>query len=179
MPNTNEKSEKLKYKPGDHVVYKHNGICTVTDIRTQTFAGEKKLYYILTPVYSPSEVIYIPADNPALTTQLRNILTKEEIDEIIFQTEEIDNEWIDIAKDRTEYFQQIIDSGDRAGILWIVKALSLHKGDALSTKKKFYVCDEHMLESAERIITNEFAFVLDIEKDKVLDYIMEKIQSAK
>ncbi len=171
MPNAEINNNNLEYKPGDHVVYKHNGICTITDIKTQDFAGEKRLYYILTPVYSPSEVIYVPADNKLLTAHLCRILTKDEINTIIFQTEEIEDEWIDSAKDRTEYFQNIIDNGDRSQILWIVKSLTLHKINMMDTKKKFYVCDERILEAAERIITDEFAFVLGIDKEKVLDYI--------
>ena len=132
-------------------------------------------YYKLTPVYDEKTVIFVPKDSEALVGEMRHILSREEIDLIIGDSESRDYEWIDDAKSRAVAFSEIISGGDRGRILWIIKELSLYKQRVEAEKKKLYASDAKLLSSAEKVITEEFSFVLGIKREEVLPYILNKL----
>ena len=51
----------------------------------------------------------------------------------------------------------------------------LHKKEISDKGKKLHLCDEHMLKNAENLLSDEFAYVLKIEKDEVLPYILNML----
>ena len=59
-----------------------------------------------------------------------------------------------------------------------MKELSLYRISAEKEKKKFYVSDAKLLAAAEKAIFEEFAYVLGIERDEVIPYIMNKAESV-
>ena len=80
-------------------------------------------------------------------------------------------------KEKASLFDKIINSENRAEILWMAKNLALHKRETESKKKKFHVADSRYLSIAEKIITEDFSFVLGIDKSEVISYIIEKTES--
>lgn len=167
------------HKVDDYVIYKNNGICKIVEICLKDFSGEEKEYYHLQSVYDENTNYYIPLDAPENKQNMKHMLTIDEIDKIILDSEECENVWIEDSKERNEKFSEILREGKRDKILWLVKVLSLHKIKVEDEKKKFYATDEKILASAEKIITEEFAFVLGIEKQDVTNYIVEKITDIK
>ncbi len=172
--------KEVNYKIGDYVAYRQEGICRISDIRKQDFGvnGETE-YYILNPITSPETNLYVPVGIKDLKIKMRHLLTREEIEQIITQSEDSCEAWVDDSKARYEKFASKIEGGDRADILWVVKVLSLHRNEVNSEGKTFYATDKRLLETAEKMITEEFAFVLGIEKNQVIDYIIEQIEQAK
>lgn len=167
------------YKIGDFVMYKNNGICKITDIRPQTFGdGAERIYYVMCSVYDERSVMYVPTDAKDLDLNMRPILTCEEITAIIRESELIPMDWIPDSKKRSEYFESIMTGGNRAEILWLVKLLSIKKREAEETKTKFYAADAKVLAGAERIISEEFAFVLGLKKSEVIPYIADFVKSV-
>lgn len=156
------------HKVGDFVTYKDSGICRITE--------ENQDYYILEPVYSRNMTMYVPKKTQALVDQIHHVLTKDEIDALIVKAESVSHQWIEDSKRRADEFNKLLRSGNKEDLLWLVKVLSLHKIEVEENKKSFYATDRRVLGSAEKIITEEFAFVLGIEPDQVIDYIMEKIE---
>ena len=51
------------YKIGDIFLYGSNGVCKITDIKSEKFARETKTYYILSPFFDSKETIFVPVDN--------------------------------------------------------------------------------------------------------------------
>jgi len=166
------------HKAGDFVSYKQNGICKIKGIFKGEFAflGEKQ-YYELSPIYDPKTVIFVPLDSPELLSGMQHILSKDEIDSIIKESESKESLWIDDQKERAKAFQNILMGKDRAKILWIVKNLSLYKIKLEEEKKKLYASDARILEAAQKAITEEFAFVLGIKREEVVPYIIEKLNN--
>ena len=73
---------------------------------------------------------------------------------------------------RATHFEQILRGGKSSDILWLIKVLSLHKSDVESQNKKFYASDEKILDAAKKIILQEFSFVLGLNEDEVIPYII-------
>ena len=173
-----EKKSAL-FKVGDYVNYKNSGICRVEDIREQDYGAGKHNYYILKSVYENDTTVRIPVDSKAVETNMRRLLTREEIDEIILETENSKNQWIEDYKKRAAAFEEILDSGNRADILWVIKSLSLYRQESREQKRKFGVTDEKILDKAGKIVLQEFSFILQLKQSEVLPYIIEKVRSAR
>ena len=131
----------------------------------------------MTPFTNSSTVIYVPVENEQLTSKMRHILTKEEIDATLDEVNEKEILWIENRKERMEYFQTIINQGDTTELLRIVACLYKRKLSVVNQGKKFSLTDENLLQQAVSIIDNEFSFVLGIEVNKVKDYIQAKVSS--
>lgn len=166
----------LRHKIGDNVIYKNNGICEICDIREMSFAGaEKKPYYVLKPVYSLGSHTYVPADLPELEQFMHTLLAKEEIHKIIDNYRDFELLWNDDTKARAEYFNSLISSFDRCAILAIAMKLSEYKTELDGKRKKMYASDSKILSLSEKMIKDEFAFVLEIKRDEVFGYIKSRL----
>lgn len=171
----NNKTNQL-YNKGDYVVYGENGVCKIIDVREEDFIGlEKMPYYVLETVYSKT-TIFIPINSDALVGKLNPVLSADEINRLIDNTDKISEEWINDSKKRAEHFTELLDNGEREEILWLIKVLTSHKHDVEEQNKRFYISDKNILTSAEKIIIEEFAFVLGIDKKDVISYIRKRLQ---
>ena len=57
----------------------------------------------------------------------------------------------------------------------MIKAIYLHKQKRESEGKRLYISDERFFREAERILYEEFQYVLDIKKEDLLPLILSKI----
>jgi len=162
-----------EYSPGELVAYKQNGICRIEDIRSESFGdAQARPYYIMRSLTRENTVVYVPADTTR--SGMHRLLTRDEIDTVITQTEYSALRWIDDSKERAARFTEIIAAGCRSEILWVVKALSLHRVKVEKSGHKFYISDERILAAAKKAVVDEFAFVLGISSDEVIPYIMKR-----
>jgi len=165
------------FKAGDHVMYRRYGICSVTAVKKVAFAGQKKrTYYLLESVYGNSIRFYVPADMEDIDEYIRPMLSKAQINRAIKKAETFSSKWESDDSVRSEKFNNILKSGDIAEVLWLVKMLSRHKVYLKERGKNFLDADKQMLAAAEKLVTDELAFVLNIEKDKVIPYILDRIK---
>ena len=107
----------------------------------------------------------------------RKIPSREEIDRLIQQTENSRLKWIENSKVRIAAFDRMLASEDREAILWIVKMLSQKKEEEQAKNKKLCSNEERILATAERIITDEFSYALELPKTEILPYILRKIEA--
>ena len=168
----------MAYKVGDYVNYRKNGICVVDAIKRMDIGQGRKEYFILKSVYDEQTVIRLPVDSPAVGLNMRRVLTKAEIDDIISEQESKDHQWIDDYKKRAATFMEILDGEDRGDILWMIKALSLYKISSLDANRKFGVTDDRILSRAAKMIEQEFSFILGIPEEEVMPYIIERSKQA-
>lgn len=176
----NKTNESVMYNLGDYVIYEQSGICKIVDIREEKFDKyTKKKFYILNPVFSSlSTVIYVPVDREDLNVHMQHLLTKEKINEIILNSNEKDIKWVEDSKARFDLYNEILKTGDRIKILRIIKSLSVFKLNREKEDKTFYVSDKRLLDTALKNITEEFSFVLSIEQDEVVPYIISMIEKT-
>jgi CarD family transcriptional regulator len=162
----------------EYVVYGTVGVCRVVDYRKESFGSiEEKEYYILEPVHVKNSSIYVPADNQDVIRKMQPVLTVEEVYELIDSITDEETTWISNDTQRREKFSQIIKSGNRKEILKLIKALYQHREERLESGRKLYAADENILNTAERLINNEFALVLNIEPEDVVPFIRNHLKA--
>lgn len=176
MEALNSVATKYLYDVGDCVMYRRNGICRVADIRREKLGPEERLYYILKPVYDDTLKFYVPVDFEDVAQHMRRVLSAEEIDAAIAEAEKSSNQRPEDSAERAVCFDGLLNGGNRADILWLVKTLSLEKQALRKKEKRMLDSDKKVLEAAERLITDEFAFVLGIGKNEVVPYILGQVK---
>lgn len=158
----------------DTILYGTHGICRIADIVKEPFAGAKGNFYILNPVQNPSSTIYVPVDNEKLTSRMRSILSEEEIYSLL-KTMPDEEPWIENKNDRAARFRTILNSGNRAEILSLIKTIYKHREELKANGKKLHAADESTFKEAEKVIYDEFALVLNIKRDQVIPFIIEQM----
>jgi CarD family transcriptional regulator len=166
------------FEINDNVVYGAHGICQITSITERQFDGKKVLYYMLTPVYDNNPTtIYVPVQNDSLTSQMRKVLSADEITQLIHSMPEEKTIWIEDENQRRDCYKKILHSGNREDLLRLIKTLYLHEQHQKSHGKRLHITDEHFFKEAEKMLYDEFAHVLHLQRDQVLPYIFEQISS--
>lgn len=170
--------ERLSARPphevGECVLYRGCGICRISDITTLAFGSDKSEYYVLRSVFDETSVAYVPVDSE-LVDQMRPLLTKSEVLHAIDSAPVAGTSWIEDNKLRAHTFNQLIEGGNRADILWIALTLTEYRAELATKRRKLYSSDEKLLATALRMIKEEFAFVLGIDRDDVIPYIKNRL----
>lgn len=170
---------KMRLEKGDVVVYGVRGVCTVTDIKIESIAGSDREYYLLTPRDDARSVIYLPTDSDRIDRYVKKMITKDEIIRLIDTLPEREDQWIPDNRRRAEIFGKIIDGGDRADIIRLIRVLSTRKHALEGTGKKLGAADKNILEQAEKVVYDELALVLGIDHDEVEAFIIEHAMKNK
>ena len=163
------------FEKGHVFVYGASGVCRVEDIKICDYGAGKKEYYILQPVFDLRLSLLVPVDSPVFSSRAREILSKEEVLEIIDSFPDSDSEWIRDEKERLEAFKNLLDSGICKNIAILVRSLYLHKKDLSTKGKKLHSSEEALLQRAEKLLYDEFAWALEIEPKAVVDFIKKRI----
>ncbi len=120
----------------------------------------------------------MPVDSP-LSDKMNRLLTKTEVDKIIDSSiPEKPFDWIENDRERTAKIKEVASSGDRKRITRMIKTLRLRRKALSACGKKLRVTDEAALTSAEKVLYDEFAYALGIERDEVTSYIEAKKAAA-
>lgn len=164
------------FSAGDTVVYGAQGICKIKGTTEMVLGKVKETYYVLYPVFDNNGAIYVPIDNECLIANMRKVLSKNEIDRLIDDAALNKAEWINDDLKRKEYCSEVIKSGDRLELMRLIEMLYLHREDLKQTKKHFHISDERFLREAERLLHNEFSYVLGIDQKQVPEYILSRIK---
>jgi len=167
-----------RFNINDDILYLGTGICHIDDIRTENFGIESKEYFVMHAINDPKSVIFVPVDSERLTSCMLELLSPDEINELIAKAENHELEWIPDNKQRMTRFSEIIASGNRLDILLVFKSLSLMKKAFEERKKKFYATDDRILTGASNVIVEEFSFVLGIDHNEVIPYILKQIEKT-
>ncbi|MDD3222526.1 MAG: CarD family transcriptional regulator [Clostridia bacterium] len=164
------------FQVNDMVLYGSNGVCELVDIDERDCGGKLVKYYILKPIYASNSTVFVPVNNPKLTSKMRHVLTKEEITQMIHSIPDSDREWITDERTRKEKFRDIVSRADTYELIQLIEALLKHQKEAVERGKKLHIADERMLREAEKMICDEFAYVLGIAQEDVPNYIDNSIQ---
>lgn len=161
------------FKINDYIMYGNVGVCKVLDITKETIMGsEEKEYYVLNPIYSKhskTTLIKIPTDNDKIF--MREIISKDEVDSLIENIPNQETIWVDNDRERSEEFKSMIKSGKCDDLITVIRSIRSDKNKRKATNKKVCKSDEEILKTAEKMLHQEFATVLDIKPEEVKKYI--------
>lgn len=166
------------FRIGDAIIYGTHGVCVITDISELKLVGDKREYFVLSPVNDPNSKIYAPTDSQAVSTKMRRLLTRDEINELIVGVSGNKTEWIKDDGTRRDFCDSVLKSGDRAQLMKLIEMLYLRQESLKSDKKHFHIADEKALKEAQDMLHDEFAYVLGISPERVPEYIRERIKKA-
>ena len=163
------------YQIGDDVIYGIHGVCRVVGMEVRNVDRKKVEYLVLEPLEQTGAKFYIPSHNPAAMAKLRPVMTKAELDSLLRVESLRENAWIEDENQRKLYYRELITGGDREALLRMVGTLHRHKEAQAAAGRKFHLCDENFLRDAQKLLNNDFSFVLGIEQSQVGQYVMEEL----
>ncbi len=152
------------FLPDELVMYGAD-LCKIESIQEQSFfpGQTPRPYYILRPVSRSDSTVYIPCDQGK--SKLRPIMTASEITTLRSRTDGRTLEWIEDRQLRSRTYTQILQQGNPEQILLLIRCLLAKKAELIAHQKKFSVSDEKILAAAEKMVDEEYSFVLDMEKE--------------
>ncbi len=164
------------FKENDIVTYGINGVCKVVAIEEKNLTGVKKSYLILKPLNGDKSTIYVPIDNEDLLSKIKKLLSEDEINKLIDSMPNEKALWIDDEGERKERYRQIIADGDHSELIRMIKAIYFEKKDREEKRKKLHISDERFLKEAEKILYDEFQYVLNLSEKNLMTYIFSRIE---
>lgn len=159
---------------GEMVLY-GTDVCRVEGRERLKVGAVREDYYILKPVYRPSATIYVPAGNEQLVARMRRVLSIQEIESILGDVAQDEVAWVDDPNERREAYGKILTGGDRCVLMRMIRTLYQRRQQLRTMGKQLRTGDDQILRDAERLLHDEFAFVLQIPQTDVPDYIRGRI----
>ena len=165
------------FREGEYVVYGTNGVCRVGEITKLNFKNIPKdiEYYVLYPKNNGCK-IYVPVDKAK--PKMRNIISKEEAEELIKKIPNIEPVVVKNEKLLEEVFKKSIQCNNCIEWIRLIKCIYFRKQIRLSEGKKVTAIDEKYMHMAEESLYWELGTARDIPKEQVLDYIIKEIEKS-
>lgn len=158
---------------GEYIIYGTNGVCQVSSVGKLAISNDDKLYYTLIPIYSKSSTVYTPVDNERVV--MRRLISKEEAKKLVENISSVETIFVDDEKKREECYKQALRTCECTEWVKLIRTSYLRIQDRRNNGKKTINSDEKYLKAAEDYLYGELAIALDIDKDKVREYIVEKV----
>lgn len=162
---------------GDYIVYGCKGVCLVKDITTLKMDGipKDRLYYELQPCFQEGSRIYTPVEPGNGKNVMRPMLTREEATKLLDQLPDAQEEWIKDDRMREASYKEMINNCNADKMLRTIKMLHLRRKERAASGRKLAVIDSKYLHFAEENLFAELSICLDEPREKVEDYLEEKI----
>ena len=160
---------------GSQVVYGIHGVCSIIEVEARRVDRKKVEYFVLEPNDQPGARFYVPTQNQVALSKLRPLLTREALDALLVSEDTHQECWIPEENLRKQKYRELINGGDRAALISMIRALQQHKESQLAAGRKFHLSDENFLRDAEKMLRSEFSYVLGMSQAEVSAYIKEKI----
>ena len=157
------------------MVYGIQGVCSRIDVEVQRVDRKKLEYFVLDPKEQLGARYYVPTQNQVALSKLNPLLSKEELEDILSSNVTQADVWIPDENLRKQKYRELINSGDRAALISMIRSLLAHRESQLASGRKFHLCDENFLRDAQKQLSSEFSVVLGIPQDEVGQYIMSRI----
>lgn len=172
------KESETMFEVGDYIVYGSNGVCRVENIGTMDITGLSKdrIYYTLVPIYKSGNRLFTPTDNNRVV--MRPIISKREALSLIDSMKNM--ETLTIKEDRQVeiIYKEALRTCDCKQWIKIMKTLYERKQSKIAKGKKVTASDEKYFNLAEENLFGELAIPLEIEKDKVEEFIAARIEEG-
>jgi CarD family transcriptional regulator len=157
------------------VLYGAHGVCEVSGVVEKEVDGRRQDYYVLRPVYDSRTTIFLPLNDERSVKKMRRVLSPDEIYSLIRTMPDETAIWIENETERRTRYKAILAEGDRAELVRVIKALYFHQQELTAAGKKMHLADKQFMRDAEKLLYEEFAHVLNINREQVLPFILEQI----
>ena len=158
------------YKSGDVIVYGRD-VYRIKDVKDNYLFD--KTYYIMNPIDDDSLVTSVSVDT---TSYLRDVITKEEAEELIAKIPSIE---IVQASDRDiEYeYKQLLRENTLEALIKIIKTTYMRNMMRQNQNKRISEKDEQYFNQAERRLYNELSISLHLTFDDTKQYVIDSVEA--
>ena len=158
------------YKSGDVVVYGRD-VYRIKDVKDNYLFD--KTYYIMNPIDDDSLVTSVPVDT---TSYLRDVITKEEAEELIAKIPSIE---IVQASDRDiEYeYKQLLRENTLEALIKIIKTTYMRNMMRQNQNKRISEKGGQYFNRAERQLYNELSISLHLTVDDTKRYVIDSVKA--
>ena len=167
------------YDIGAKIVYGSTGVCTITDITDGANVGGEavRTYYVIEPLGGGC-MIYTPVDSKVY---MRPVVNKAEAEKLIESIPGIKPEayFAKSVQQLGSHYDEVIKTHDCESLIKLLMSIHEKKRYVLERKQKFGQLDERFMKKAEELLYSEFSVALDIPKDKVEEYIHDKVEALR
>ncbi len=159
------------YKINDVVMYKRD-VCRVVGKEKSGFTGEK--CYILVPYYSTdgSTRMQVPVSNKG--GHLRDLLTKDEIIDLIHEAPSIELLENKSANMKSQY-ANLLKTDNISDLVCIIKTSYERNRIRMEQHKKAASVDDEYLQKAEKYLYDEIAVSLGMSYEDAKSYFLEEV----
>lgn len=152
------------FKVNDYLVYGKD-VCLVKEIKKI----KEMDYYSLVPVNDTSLKITVPVNSD----KIRNLISKDEVNEIINDMSSI--EVIDTEEKFLESeYKRLLTNGTPLDLIKLIKTIYLRNKERVQNKKRIMDKDKDYIDKAEELLYNEFSIVLDLSFEDTREFINNK-----
>lgn len=166
------------YEKGDLIIYGNQSVCRVENIGMISIGNQpnEREYYTLNPIFIDG-MTYAPVDT---AVYMRPLITIEEVNQLLETICNVEANMNDIQnlKQLTDYYKETINEYTCSDLIQLICNVKAKKEILAQQNKKLGQTDERYKKEAEDLLHQEFAAVLDISKEAVIEYIEEKIKVA-
>lgn len=164
------------FQAGELVVYGAHGVCRIVE-QVQRLIDRKMVTYLaLEPVGQGDSRFFVPTQNAAAMAKVKHILSRQELETILDSAEVRTDGWVRDENQRKQTYRELISSGDRIGLIRMVRTLYCHKAAQAAAGRKSHQCDENFLHDAEKLLVGEVSVVLNLDTDQARSYLREKLK---
>ena len=136
-------------------------------------SGAQRVYYILKPATEKSSsTVYLPVSRG--NTILRRLLSREDILSFIRRSRECADLWITDTKLRKDAFSRILTEGNYAKIIRMTQEIRRDCAAREAEGKKPCATDQTILAEAERLLHQEFSYVLHLSPEETAAFIQKE-----
>lgn len=161
------------FKIEDKVVYKRN-VCVIKDIKLNKFTNKE--CYILIPIDDDSLKITVPVELG--DCEIRNIISKEEVESIISNIPNIDTLEVINEKNIENEYKKCLDEFSHENLIKIIKTTYLRNKSRIDAKKKISDKDDMYFKMAEKLLYTEFSLALNMSYDNTKEYVVSKVKES-
>lgn len=162
----------MMFSVGQTVLYGANGVCHIQEITTRQVGKVDMEYYVLKPVWSQSSTLFVPTKNEQLVSRIRRVKTADEIRDLLAQAQAEGEDWIDNKLERAEHFKEVISGEDCLALMRMVRLIHAHEKKLSAHGKRLHMADERFLREAEKMVGDEVATALKIDRDEAVKVIL-------
>lgn len=158
---------------GDQVLYGIHGVCRIIGTELRSVDRRKVEYFILEPLSKSDACFYVPTQNQAALSKLQPLLDAQALRDLLTSEQANRDSWIPDEGRRKNRYRELINCGDRAAIVSMVRSLYRHRQTQAEMGRKFHLCDENFLRDAEKLLSSEISLVLGIAPNEIPAYLQE------
>jgi RNA polymerase-interacting CarD/CdnL/TRCF family regulator len=162
------------YKVNEVVVYRRD-VCKIVAKHRSDFTGEP--CYILVPYYNQDGSIKMQVPVANKGGHLRNLITKEQLHQLIVDAPDIETLVNKPANMKSQY-SALLKTDDLSDLVRIIKTSYGRNKSRMEQHKKLASIDDEYLQKAEKYLYDEISVALNMSYDESKQYFEDEVEKA-